>query len=366
MNRIFRAFSLALSLALLGSFAILSSAPQQAAAAGTLTVGIYGATEASYLTDIQSKLNSTGFFSQVDIHEIGAYTPTLAELQGYQAVLVFCDDDFHNNTTMGDVLADYADAGGGVVVATFAFTSGWGVGGRILSGGYLPFTFNEQNEGTLLTLIPDLPAHPILAGVNSFDGGSNSYHDVVTLTAGATQVAHWSNDVPLVATKQKATGIKIVGLNFFPPSSDARSDFWNATTDGALLMGNSLGWAACIDNDNDTYGQGCAAGPDCDDTDVFYTDICQDCQVKVIPKTFGRLIGGQEKSRWLLIIGERGMDFGDNATIRWESNAIEVVKTHVFFKRFMLMQAKFNGEPLEMQDYRVLVNSCEGKITWAR
>ena len=56
------------------------------------------------------------------------------------------------------------------------------------------------------------------------------------------------HDVPLVATNRPTT-VKIVGLNFFPPSSDAQAGLWTASTDGALLMGNALAWAACIDNE---------------------------------------------------------------------------------------------------------------------
>lgn len=60
---------------------------------------------------------------------------------------------FNNNMAIGNVLADYMDNGGGVVVATFAFYNsgnGLGLGGRISSDGYLPFTQNEQNQETLL------------------------------------------------------------------------------------------------------------------------------------------------------------------------------------------------------------------------
>jgi hypothetical protein len=355
-------------------------------------------------------------FTRVDIHNAAAYTPSQGELQQYSAVLVYSDFPFSNSTALGDVLANYADAGGGVVLATFAFggLAGCDISGRLASAGYLPFTTGAFTFGIPLTLIPDLPAHPIMAGVNSFDGGSSSFHDVVTLTAGATQVAHWSNNFPLVATKQPTTG-KIVGLNFFPPSSDANSSFWTATTDGALLMANSLLWAACIDNDNDTYGQGCAAGPDCDDnnsaihnpipyyrdadgdgygfadnasefcfltppagyadnssgfdvddTDAFYTGILPACAVKIIPGVLGRLIGDRERTRTLLIIGERDTVFGDSPVIKWESDAIEVVRSRVLFNRFMFMRVTFNGEPLDWEEYRVLIGDCEGAIKWAK
>ena len=244
MNRIFCVFSLALSLALLASVTVFFSAPHQAAAAGICKVGIYNApTDATWSTDVQSKLNSTGLFTQVDVHDASSSTPSLSELQEYNAVLVFNDTYFANSTALGNALADYADAGGGVVVASLAFDSGsTAISGRIVTGGYLPFTQGLSDQGTPLTLIADLPTHPILAGVSSFNGGLYSLHNTISLAAGATQVAHWSNAIPLVATKQPAAG-KIVGLNFYPPSKSVRPGFWDNATDGARLMGNSLVWA---------------------------------------------------------------------------------------------------------------------------
>ncbi len=105
---------------------------------------------------------------------------------------------------------------------------------------------------------------------------------------------------------------------------------------------------------------------DVDDNDPFYTDISPTCAVKIIPRIIGWLVGDRERSRLLLVIGARGTEFGDNPAIRWESDAITVQNMRVFFKRFMFMSAKFDGEPLDKQYYRVLIGDCEGKIKWAR
>ncbi|MBN2106451.1 MAG: putative metal-binding motif-containing protein [Deltaproteobacteria bacterium] len=123
----------------------------------------------------------------------------------------------------------------------------------------------------------------------------------------------------------------------------------------------------CIDDDSDGYLAGDNCTPeDCNDTDAFYTDICPDCTVRVIPRTLGWLTGDKEKTRSLFVIGKRGTEFDENPVIKWESDAIEVVRTRVLFKRFMFMRAKFNGAPLEKEDYRVLIGDCEGSIKWAR
>ena len=72
---------------------------------------------ASWLNDVQAKIAGTGLISgSVDVLNVGSSTPTLAQLQAYDAVLFFSDASFADPTTFGNVLADYVDAGGGVVV----------------------------------------------------------------------------------------------------------------------------------------------------------------------------------------------------------------------------------------------------------
>jgi hypothetical protein len=107
--------------------------------------------------------------------------------------------------------------------------------GHLSSGGYLPVTQGRQYSGTRLTMIPVLAGHALLEGVSPFNGGSKSFHNNVSVANGATLVTNWSNGRPLVAYKDNG-----VALNFYPPSSDSRSDFWLASTDGAQLLANSL------------------------------------------------------------------------------------------------------------------------------
>ena len=208
---------------------------------------IYGTPgDPAWNSDVQAKVLSAGLNLQVDAIFANP-VPTLSDLRKYQSVLVYSDSSgFGTNTTnIGNSLADYIDLGGGVDIGTFAFyTSGnLSIQGRLATNGYLPFTTGNQNVGTDLLLVKDLPTHPILAGVNSLDGGLASYHNSpIGIAAGATLVGHWSNSQPLIGTKDFALG-RTVGLNFYPPSSDARNDFWLAGTDGGRIMANALLWA---------------------------------------------------------------------------------------------------------------------------
>ncbi|MFI5041873.1 MAG: hypothetical protein ACHQNA_08490 [Acidimicrobiales bacterium] len=220
-----------------------------ARAAALPKVAVYYADFPGNAADVVSKLTASGQFSQVDNLSplcCGSDpTPSLATLQQYAAVLVWSNFAFNNPVALGDVLADYVDGGGHVVLATFAFHNGGGlgVGGRLVSGGYLPLTQGGDTSGPQAFLVADLPAHPLLAGVSSFDGGPYSLHNSgLAPTSGATLVAHWSSDSePLVACKGA-----VVALNFYPSSSDRSSGWWNSATDGVRLMTNALNLPSCI------------------------------------------------------------------------------------------------------------------------
>ena len=123
---------------------------------------------------------------------------------------------------------------------------------------------------------------------------------------------------------------------------------------------------ACSDNDDDGYGENCAAGPDCDDSDAFYNEICPDCTVIIIPKVLRWLSGENENTRRLLVIGKRGTVFDEITSVTWETSSIAVVSKRVFFKRLMLMKVSIDVETLENSEYRVLIGECEGKLTLAK
>jgi hypothetical protein len=163
-------------------------------------------------------------------------------------VLVFSDQSFNDNTNLGNVLANYIDQGGGVAPATFVYWNSLGLSiqGRLVTGGYLPFTTGGQTSGAGLTLVKDLPLHPLLDAVVSFNGGSAGYlNSPISIATGATLVAHWSTGQPLVGAKDIAPG-RCAGLNFFPPSSDSTGFGWVSSTDGARLMADALLWSGRI------------------------------------------------------------------------------------------------------------------------
>jgi hypothetical protein len=223
------------------------------AAAGSASGGVsvlICATAPSYDADVQAKLVGTGRFSSVDTFDCSSGTPTPSQLASYSAVLVYSDGAYSDSTGLGNELADYADAGGQVVEAAFNFFANPSLAlqGRWASDGYSAYSFGggPATPGAL-NLVADLPSNPLLNGVSSFNGGSSNYMEGVTLAPGSTQVAHWDDgsSTPLVAYNAHS-----VGLNFYPPSSDIRADFWDASTDGAALLANALLFRLSASNSN--------------------------------------------------------------------------------------------------------------------
>lgn len=193
-------------------------------------------------SEVQAKLVATGMFSAVDVYDLAAVTPTLAQMQGYCALLVYTDDDPVDPVAFGDALADYVDGGGGVVASVFA-TASIPIEGRFNTANYGAIQPTGQQQGTVQTLgTIFVPGHPILAGVVSFDGGASSYRPSAdSLHPQATRIANWTgtDNIALIATRE-INGVRRVDLGFYPPSTDSRDDFWVASTDGARIMANSL------------------------------------------------------------------------------------------------------------------------------
>jgi VCBS repeat-containing protein len=203
--------------------------------------------EPDWIPDIVSKVEATGLFTTVDSFNLfGEGLPSLDWLQNYDSVLVWSEPFSEPGLELlleqlGSNLAAYVDSGGGVVVNSFLFDPNFGLGGQWSSGGYSPFQAGTwEAGGSGLTLAATLPTHPVLAGVTTFNGGEEGYRNAVTgINDNATLVATWSDGVPLISDLQTFNG-GIVGLNFFPISSDIGGPFWDATTDGDLLMANAL------------------------------------------------------------------------------------------------------------------------------
>jgi hypothetical protein len=149
----------------------------------------------------------------VDLFDAFSGTPTLALLQQYDIVYAFSNNVWFDAVAMGDVLADYEDGGGVVVVSTFAWDSrgGWLLQGRWVTGGYSPYNSTSTTLFSTNTATITDPSHPLMQGVSSLTA---FYRNGVTLTSGAASVAVWTDGPPAVAYKEN-NGHTAVGLNAY-------------------------------------------------------------------------------------------------------------------------------------------------------
>ncbi len=213
---------------------------------------VHAADPVSIVTDVSTKLAAFGVFTTVVEFDAIVATPDLATLQMYDAVMVMGDEDFFSSSALGDVLADYVDAGGGVVLTMFSVgPSGTNTPqGRFASANYFAMSGATGNLGDAYrSLVAVQAAHPILQGVSSFGGASNSFAPTgATPVAGATLIATWDDMVatPLIVTRQVgAVSARRADLGFYPPTQDTgRTDFIDPATDSMLIVANALRWVA--------------------------------------------------------------------------------------------------------------------------
>ncbi len=209
-----------------------------------LSVALLGAEDySSYLYDVRNKLNNTGKFSSITTINVNYNTPTVDELLAFDAVLVWQKAPYQNKYVLGDNLADYVDNGGGVVSALFEVSSGntsYSLDGRWEDDEYFVLERgNVYNYSISLGYYNHL--HPIMNSVNSLEAMKISLENDIT---GGSVVARWSYSSGTVAAVKDIGNMHRVDLGFYPASTDVSSSGWDSSTDGAILMANSLEWVA--------------------------------------------------------------------------------------------------------------------------
>lgn len=245
-------------------FVLATLAPAIMAQSPTVRVGLCGAANTSNTscqwTDVQTRLLATGQFAAVDILNVttsGIGTPTLNQLLAYDALLCWTNSTPANNVAWGNVLADYVDAGGGVVVAVFAnssTTTGRNIDGRGQTGYEVILDRTGSTSGASGVLgTVSLPSHPVMAGVTAFAGASLGSRPTGTaLEIGATLIAQWNTGHVLVA---QGANPRRIDLGFYPPNGTCATSGWS--TGGDQLMTNALLFVA-IGGRFVPSGTGCA------------------------------------------------------------------------------------------------------------
>jgi hypothetical protein len=164
-----------------------------------------------------AELLATGDFSSVNDLDVTSSTPTLAQLQGYDAILAYTNNAPADGTALGNVLAQYYALGGKeLTVATFAFSDFFAIGGAVMAGNDAALTNVGVNGGVSGNLVATVPSDPIFNGIDlsmvSYFNNPNFAHP--GLAAGATLLATDGSGIDMIA--RSANGI--VDVNLFPSS----------------------------------------------------------------------------------------------------------------------------------------------------
>ena len=177
-------------------------------------------------TQLQSEIQAEPNVVAVDLFDAAAGTPTLAQLQQYQIVVPFSNSPFLDGDTLGNNLADYVDGGGIVVQYGFShYGPGqpYGVNGRWVSGNYNPYNYSTNLEVNAFTLGTHNAGHPLMAGVTTLN---SDFANIVTLAAGATEVAQNNLGNSLVAYRPVSGGHTTVGVTAYVGAAATQSGDW--------------------------------------------------------------------------------------------------------------------------------------------
>lgn len=226
-------------------------------------------------TDARDMLAADGRFgAAADIAIInttpfgGGGTPTLATLQQYDAVLTWSNDSHANSESLGDVMADYVDGGGAVVVAVFGNTSAnvaRQLRGRWLTGGYEvipqggghlegPVGSTGGAPSGFVKMSAPLESHPIFDAVvdvnlNWVDpptGAPFGAHrpNTTLLAPNARKLALWEDGKTAVAISN--LNPKRVDLGIHPVSELVNAGYYDLDSDADRMIANALFFAATV------------------------------------------------------------------------------------------------------------------------
>ncbi len=134
----------------------------------------------------------------VDYFDPRVATPDLATLSGYGMVITWVNYAYLDNVAMGDVLAEYVDGGGKVVLGQWCLpTAGNFLSGAIMGTDYIPTTGSAFENGSYNGDGTECETD----GITTL---ASDYFDVATLVSGAVSDGTFNNPSNSLATAWRA------------------------------------------------------------------------------------------------------------------------------------------------------------------
>jgi len=135
--------------------------------------------------------------------------------------------DPFNTQLLGDLLSEYVDNNGGLVVAIFSI-SGFALGGKFTlkyPTDHQSRNSNSKNEPLWEVEKAPTNNHSIMSNIRVISPGPSSYMFGGNPSTGAKTLVTYTSDAVLPLVMQKN---RVLALNIYPPSNGARVDFWDA------------------------------------------------------------------------------------------------------------------------------------------
>ncbi|KAJ6232909.1 pep-cterm sorting domain-containing protein [Anaeramoeba flamelloides] len=215
--------------------------------------------DTDYIKNVASILSKSEVVQAIRVFRANKKKYPYSELMKYDVAFVYASDSkFVDSIELGNDLVRFVEDGGGLVLCTINcldLEDEQQIYGKILEHKYLPF-----GKGTSISNQPAklgeirLPSHPIMSGVNTFDGGNYSFRiQTPELYENSKIIAKWDDDNALVAEKSfpdDPSFGKVIVLNLYPPNNTVDINCWKSNSDGKKLFLNSVLYAANYSSNN--------------------------------------------------------------------------------------------------------------------
>jgi VCBS repeat-containing protein len=167
-------------------------------------------------------------FQSVDTFSTLGGNPDINLLNNYDAVLNYTNFIPSDPTGLGDVLKDYVDQGGGVVLATYSFSPPWAVQGGIMTDGYSPLETAGFLVDTSGNIVPTTPTDVIFTDIDFSQINGQFFHNTnhahSELDVGAELLATDGQGENLIA--RNADG-SVIAMNVYPGLEESSEfEFW--------------------------------------------------------------------------------------------------------------------------------------------
>ena len=213
--------------------ALLAGAPAHAVDVIIVATGANG-----YALDIQATLLSSGAFTSVDIWDAVMQTPTTNDLLRYDVAVLQYDARYQSPQILGNNLAAYVDAGGGVVEPNFDWSFP-GPTGAFNTGGY-----HAMLPAPNFTYVDDRLASNTGGFSGPYLSGQFNVEQPVAAPTATVLATYDDGGLFIAAHAPTGAGVVVAVNDYAASNAVGRTDFWDINYDGASLWANVALFAA--------------------------------------------------------------------------------------------------------------------------